>query len=163
MPRYLAAQQFGRPMKLSFWTWLLWAIPINLILEVGWFLAVGWVLKKTVGELAAPYLAFAVPSVVIMSLVWWLRMWEQEGTSPKRLARGWGLSMALFGTMVAGAFFYSGVSLRLMNPEDALGGVVATILLIAPISYFGMSRRVLRTISKRSAGKLNDSGSTATS
>ena len=162
MRRYLVAQQFGRPMKLGFWAWLLWTIPISLILEVGWFLAVGLVLTKSVGELATPYLAFAVPSVVIMSLVWWLRIWEQEGTSPRRLARDWGLTMALFGVMVACAFFYSGVALRLINPKDALGGFVATVLLIAPISYFGMNRRALKTISKRSAEKLDGSGPPAT-
>ncbi|MGB8480129.1 MAG: hypothetical protein WCE63_15055 [Acidobacteriaceae bacterium] len=162
MPRYLAAQQFGRPMKLSFWAWLLWSIPFNLVLEVAPFLIAGGVLKKTVGELVGPYLAFAVPSVIIMSLVWWLRIWEQEGISPKRLARGWGLSIALFGVTVTGASFYSGVALRLMDPKDALGGFVATILLSVPISYFGMSRRALRTISKRAAGKLDGSGSTAT-
>jgi hypothetical protein len=76
-------------MKLSLWTWLLWSIPAYLVLEVGPFLIIGWGFKKTVGELAGPYLAFAVPWAVFAPLVWWLRIREEQGTSPKQLARGW--------------------------------------------------------------------------
>lgn len=90
-----------------------------------------------------------------MPLVWCLRIWEQEGTSPKRLARGWVLSTALFFVVVIIATFYSGIELHLMDPKDALGGFVVTVLLSVPICYFGMSRRVLRTISTRTARKLD--------
>jgi hypothetical protein len=48
-------------MKLTFWAWLLWAVPFYLVLEVGLFLIVGWALNKSVVELVGPYLAFAAP------------------------------------------------------------------------------------------------------
>jgi hypothetical protein len=139
-------------MRLSLWAWLLWALPIYLVLEVGPFLIIGWGLEKTIGELVGPYLAFAVPAVIMMPLVWWLRVWEKQGTSPKRLARGWVLSTAMF--FVAGivATFYSGVELRLMDPKDAMGGFVVAVLLSIP-SLFVIYRMALRVISTRATGE----------
>jgi hypothetical protein len=126
------------------------------VLEVGLFLIIGWGLKKGVGEIVGPYLAFAVPAVVMMALVWWLRVWEKQGTSPKRLARGWVLSTATFFVAVIVAVFYSGVELRLMDPKDALGGIVVAVLLSVPSLYFITYRTALRVISARAAGKLDD-------
>lgn len=142
-------------MRLSLWAWLFLALPIYLVLEVGPFMIIGWVLKKSVGELVGPYLAFAVPAVIIFPLVWWLRIWEEQGASPKRLARGWVLSTALF--LIAGivATFYSGIELRLMAPKDALGGFIVAVLLIVPSLYFITYRRTLRVISTRASGKLD--------
>ncbi len=140
-------------MRLSLWAWLLWSLPIYLVLEAGPFLIIGWGLKKTVGELIGLYLAFAVPAVILMPLVWWLRVREEQGASPKRLARGWVLSTALFLVAVIVATCYSGVELRLMDPMDALGGFVVSVLLGVPSLYFSMYRRTLRAISTRAAVK----------
>jgi hypothetical protein len=153
VPRYLTAQQFGRTMRLSLWAWLFWTLPIYLVLEVGPFLIIAWGLKKTVGELVGPYIAFAVPAVIMMPLVWWLRMSEEQGASPKRLARGWVLSTAMFFVAVIVAVFYSGIELRLVDPKDALGGFVVAVLASVPSLYFIVYRRALRVISTRSARK----------
>jgi hypothetical protein len=139
-------------MRLSLWAWLFWSLPIYLLLEVGPFLIIGWGLKKTVAELVGPYLAFAIPFAIIMPLVWWLRVSEEQGTSSKRLARGWTLSTATFFIAVIAAAFYSGVELRFMDPMDALGGFVVSVLLSVPSLYF-MYRRTLRVISTRAAGE----------
>lgn len=90
----------------------------------------------------------------MMPLVWWLRVWEEQGTSPKRLARGWGMSVALWGVSVLVATTYSGVKLRLMDPMDALGGFVVSVLLSVPIGYFMLYHMVITRISSRSAAKM---------
>jgi hypothetical protein len=104
-------------MKLSLWAWLFWGLPIYLVLEVVPFLIIGYGLKKTVAELVGPYLAFAVPAVILISLVWWLWVWEEQGTSPKRLARGWGTSVTLWGVSLLVATTYSGVKLPHHGPD----------------------------------------------
>jgi hypothetical protein len=152
VPRYLTAQQFGRTIRLSVWAWLLWSLPLYLVLEIGLFLIIRWGFKKTVGELVVPYLAFAVPAVVMMPLVWWLRMSEEQGASPKRLARGWVLCMAMFFVAVIGAVLYSGIEFRLIDPKDALGWFVVAVPLSVPSLYF-MYRRTLSVISTRTAVK----------
>jgi hypothetical protein len=70
--------------------------------------------------------------------------------------------MVLFGVTVPGAFFYSGVELHLMDPKDALGGFVVTVLLSVPICYFGMSRIAFRTISTRTNEKPDGAGAKVT-
>ncbi len=137
----------------SIWVWLLWGLGIYLALEAGPFLLLGVALKKTAAELACPYLACATPAVIFMPLVWWLKKWEKQGMSPKRLARGWGLSMVLFGVAAVVAVSYSGVQLGLMNPMDAVGGLIVSVLLSVPISYFGMYHMVLTRIPSRTTGK----------
>jgi len=151
VPRYLTAQQFGRTMKLSLWAWLLRALPGYLALEVGPFLIIGLGLKKTVGELLGPYLAFAAPAVILMPLVWWLRVWEKQGISPKRLARAWGVSVALWGVSVVVATIYSGVKFGFMDPMDALGGLIVSVLLSVPILYFMSYYMAIATVSSRAA------------
>lgn len=155
MPRYLVAQQFGRKMRLSLWAWLLWGLPIYFVLEFGAFLIIGLGLKKPVGDLVGPYLAFAMPAVILMPLVWSLRMWEEEGASPKRLARGWGLGMALFGVAVQVATFYSGIKFHLIDPDDAIGGFITAFLIGVPAVYFVMYHMALTRISSRLATKLD--------
>jgi hypothetical protein len=147
-------------MKLSItkvgkniWAWLFWGLGIYLALELGPFLVAARVLNKTTNELVGSYLAFAVPAMIIMPSIWWLRKYEAQGASPKRLARGWCLSMALFGVVTNAAVFYSGVKLHLMDPSDAAGSFVVMVLLSVSILYFGMYHRVLRFISARAAGK----------
>jgi len=137
----------------SIWVWLFWGLGIYLALELGACRIAALVLNKTAGELAGPYLAFAIPWAILAPLIWWLRKWEEHGASPKRLARGWGLGMAVFGVAVAVAFFYSGSALRLMDPTDVAGGFIATVLLSIPILYFGMYYTALRPISARAISK----------
>jgi hypothetical protein len=141
-------------MRLSLWAWLFWGLPIYLVLELGPFLIIGYGLKKTVGELVGPYLAFAVPAVILMPLVWWLRVWEEQGTSPKRLARGWGLSMALFGVAVAVAVFYFGVELHLVGWGDAIVSFVVCVFLSVPIGYFMSYHMAITRFSSRSSAKI---------
>jgi len=150
MPRYLTAQQFGRTMRLGLWAWLFWSLPIYLVLEVGAFLIIGEGFGKTAGELVSPFLAFAVPWAIFAPLVWWLRILEEQGTSPKQLARGWVLSVAVFFIAVIVAVIYSGIEFRLIDPKDALGRFVAGVLLSLP-SYFITYRMMLRVISTRMA------------
>jgi hypothetical protein len=137
----------------SIWVWLFWGLGIYLVLELAACRIAAQVLNKTAGELAGPYLAFAVPWAILAPLIWWLRKREERGISPKRLARGWGLGMAVFGVAVAVAVFYSGMALRLMDPTDVAGGFIATVLLSVPILYFGMYYTALRSISARAVGK----------
>lgn len=137
----------------SIWAWLFWGLGIYLALELGACRIAAQVLNKTASELAGPYLAFAIPWAILAPLIWWLRKWEEQGASPKRVARGWGLGMALFGVTVVGAVFYSGLVLRLMDPPGVAGGFIATVLLIVPILYFGMYGRALRSLSARAASK----------
>jgi hypothetical protein len=147
-------------MKLSIsrsreniWAWLFWGLGIYLALELGACRIAAQILNKTAGELAGPYLAFAVPWAILAPLIWWLRKWEEQGASSRRLARGWGLGMALFGVAVAVAVFYSGMVLRLMDPTDVVGGFITAVLLSVPILYFGMYHRALRSISARAVSK----------
>ena len=137
----------------SIWVWLFWGLGIYLVLELAACRIAAQVLNKTADELAGPYLAFAVPWAILAPLIWWLRKWEEQGVSPKRLARGWGLSMALFGVAVAVAVFYSGSVLRLMDPTDVAGGFIATVLLSVPIFYFVGSRLMLTRLSARVVSK----------
>lgn len=137
----------------SIWVWLFWGLGLYLVLEVGPVQIIGWVFKKTSGELVGLYLAFSVPWAIMAPLIWWLRKWEEQGASPKRLARGWGLSMALFGVAGIVATYYSGIELRLMDPKDAVGGFVATVLLSVPLFYFVMYRMALTRLSSRADGK----------
>ncbi len=131
--------------------WLFWGLGIYLALELGACRIAAQVLNKTTGELVGPYLAFAVPWAILAPLIWWLRKWEEQGASPKRLAREWGLSMALFGVAMAAAVFYSGVELRLMDTTDAVSGFIAGVLISVPIFYFGMYNMALKRISSRAA------------
>jgi hypothetical protein len=135
------------------WVWLFWGLAFWLVMELGPFLIAAQVLNKTAGELAGPYLAFAVPWAIMATLIWWLRKWDERGVSPKRLAHGWSLSVALFGVAMAIAVSYSGVKLGFMYPMDAIGGLAVFALLSVSISYFTMYHRVLRVTSARAAGK----------
>lgn len=137
----------------SIWVWLFWGLGTYLALELGPFLLAGVTLKKTAAELLCPYLAFAMPGVIFMPLVWRLWQREKQRPSPKQLAREWGVSVALFGLAVVGAVIYSGVRLGLMNPSDAIGSLVISVLLSVPISYFTLYHMTLTRISSKAAGE----------
>jgi hypothetical protein len=88
-----------------------------------------------------------------MPLVWQLRQREKQGQSPKRLAREWGVSAALFGVVVVGAVTYTGVRFGLMGPSDAIGGLVVSVLFSVPIFYFVMYHMILTRLSSIAAGE----------
>lgn len=141
----------------SVWVWLLWGLSIYFVLEVGPFFIVKLLFNKNVGELAGPYLAFAIPAVVVMPLIWWLRKWEEQGgTPPRQLARGWGLSMVLFFVFLEGALYYSGVELGLMGTTNLVLNFIVSVLFIGVIGYFAAYVKALKGISARAAGKRDD-------
>lgn len=134
------------------WSWLFKGLGIYLALELGSFLIAGLVLKKTVGQMAGPYLAFAVPAAIIMPLIWWVREWEEQGVTPKPLARRWGLTMVLFVIVISAAVSYSGVHLGLMGRTDAIVGFVTAAPFGSGIAYFISYHHALRIISSRRGG-----------
>jgi hypothetical protein len=139
--------------RSSLGVWLFWCLGAYLVLELVPFLILGLALKKTAADLAWPYLACAMPAAILTPLVWWLRQREAQSASPKRLASGWGASVALFGAAMVVAVIYSGVKLSLMNPTDAVGGLVVSVLLSVPISYFTVQHMAITQISSRAAAK----------
>ena len=144
---------FKSRSRLSIGSWLFWGLGTYLVLELVPFLVLRSALMKTVVELAGPYLACAMPGAMLIPLVWWLRQREEQGMSVKRLAFGWGVSVALFGAAMVVAVIYSGVELRLMNPNDALGGLVVSVLLSVPILYFTLHHMVMLRVPMRAATK----------
>jgi hypothetical protein len=137
----------------SIWVWLFWGLGTYLVLELGPFVLLGVALKKTAAELVCLYLACAMPGVIFMPLVWRLRQREKQIPSPKRLAREWGVSAALFGIAVVVAVIYSGVRLGFMDPTDAIGGLVVSVLLSVPSFYFTLYHMALTRISSRATGE----------
>jgi membrane protease YdiL (CAAX protease family) len=124
------------------------AVGLYLVAELGFFVLIKRFFRATWSELAGPYLAFAMAMMFFLLLVWWLRNWEKRNPSPRRLALGWGLSVAVFASMVDGAFAYSGVVLGLINPHAVRdwGGwsfaVIASILCVSIVVYQGAYRIV---------------------
>ena len=139
--------------RKSLWAWLFWGLGTYFVLELGPFFIASAIFKKTARELAGPYLAFAVPAVIVMPLIWWLRKWEELGALPERLARGWGLSMALFGVALAVAVFYSGVELRLVDLQDAVVEFFVSGLMAGFILYFVGYHRTLKVLTSRAIEK----------
>ncbi len=137
----------------SVWVWLFWGLGIYLAFELGACRIAAQVLNKTADQLVGPYLAFAVPWAILAPLIWWLRKREEQGASPRWLARGWGLATVLFGVTAVIAVFYSGTVLHLMESADILGGLIVTLLLSIPILYFGMYHKALKSISARATNK----------
>ncbi|MGD0156631.1 MAG: hypothetical protein ABSB50_11060 [Terracidiphilus sp.] len=67
--------------RSSMGAWLFWGLGTYLVLEIGPFLVLGLVLKKTAVELAGPNLACVMPAAILVPLVWWLRQREEQGAS----------------------------------------------------------------------------------
>lgn len=139
----------GHEKDWSFWKWLFWGLVIYSALEACAFFVARIVLRRTAGELWAPYLAFIVPGVVMISLVWWLHSWRERGAPLKSLARGWGGSGALFGLACMGALAYSGVKLHLVHPRDTIVRFMVTTLVVVAVSYFTAYRTALSRITAR--------------
>jgi hypothetical protein len=136
----------------SLWVWIFWALVIYLALELSVFFIAALVLNKTVTELTGPYLAIAIPWMVFAPIIWWLRKFE-ERVSSTRLARLWGLSMALFGGAEIVAIVYSGVALRFMTLNYELIAPILVLLPSLPILYFVMYHQALKHIGAREAMK----------
>ena len=133
--------------------WLYGALGAYLALELLPFLVAALASQKTVGELSGPYLACAMPAVIFLPLVWWLRRREKQGASPKVLARGWGVSGALWCAVTIIAVIYSGAKFQLINSKDSVDDLVFSALLGVPIVYFTLYYAVLMRISTRSTTK----------
>jgi hypothetical protein len=132
----------------NFWVRMFLALCLYLALELTLFAIFKQVRRATVGELAGPYLAFAVPGVIMLLAAWWLRRWEEQSPSPKRVALGWCLAALLFFSAVATAFFYSGLKLHLLNASDA-----QIFMVVGPagvlFASFSLYRMALSSISAR--------------
>ena len=81
----------------------------------------------------------------------WLRTLEERGVSPKRLAIGWGVTIALFHWAVIAACIYAGVTLRIVKSGDpawvfAFG---MTAIVGTASSYFVGYKRMLEVICAR--------------
>lgn len=117
-----------------------------LVLAVAFFAAL--ILHKSASEMALPYLVFAVPGPIFLLVSMWLRVLEDLGVPPKRIAIAWTLMMMLFALAIDGATVFSGVELRLIDQQDiyafAVSGVFLT--LITPLMFY---RRILTTIAAR--------------
>ena len=124
------------------------SVCLYLAAEIVLFVIIKLVLNKTVVELASPYLVFAVPGVILLPLAWQLRKWEEQGSSPKRLAFGWTLCAALFFSTVAIVVIYSGVELHLVNLNDEWSFIVAGMVGV-PTASLTVYRMALVRISAR--------------
>ena len=129
---------------------MVWAIGLLLVLDLVPFVIVKLALHASVRMLAGPYLAFAASRVILLLLSWGLRIWEERGAAPGRLALGWGLSVALFTSALAAVIVYSGAQLHLIGPSD-LWIVAVAYAAGVPISFFSMYHMALTRISARAA------------
>ena|SRR5882724_12414934 len=136
---------------------MFWAICFYLALELGLFVIVKQILHAPEGELVGPYLAFAVPGVILLPAAWRLRKWEERGASPRRLALWWGMLIVSFASAVLVAFVYSGIELHLIDPSDIVGGSVVAGVLLIPTAFFTMYHRVLSRTSARAARHMDGS------
>lgn len=131
-----------------------WAIVLNFALVLVPTYFVMLVLHKTAGEMAGPYLAYAVPGPIFQLVALWLRTWENRGASPKRLALAWVLCTTLFMFTIIGATAYSGAELNLIDPEDRVPVVVLSVMgaFIVPFTTY---RRVLKVTAERAATRID--------
>ncbi len=139
----------ARP-RANIWVRMVWAVGLYLALELGLFVIIGQILHATVRALAGPYLAFAAPGAILLPLAWGLRTWEERGPSPRHVALGWGLCLALFTSALAVALVYACVEFHLVNPSDVWILVAACVagVLLTSFNMYGMA---LARISARAA------------
>ena len=139
--------------RRSFCGWLVEGLSLYLVLGIGLFLVLQFALKKTAAELACPFLACATPEPILLAVVWWLRRREEQGVSPKRLAREWGVSVTAWGAALVVAIAYAGARLGFLDPTDAVGGLIVTELVGIPTMYFTTYYAVIAGMSSKAAGK----------
>jgi len=136
-------------MAKNLWAKMFWAIVLYFGLVLVPVLFAMLVLHKTAGEMAGPYVAFALPGPIFLLLAMWLRVWEDRGASPRWLALSWSVCMLLFMLVVLCAIFYSGVELDLINLHDVAGSSVVACVAGALIVPFMMYRWVLKVTAAR--------------
>jgi hypothetical protein len=100
---------------------MLWAYVLILVLVLGVCFIAKLVLHATVQELGGPYLAFATPQLILLTLMMWLRTWEaKRAPAPKRVALLASLFGAFFFGAIAAALLYSAITLHLLKPNDPI-------------------------------------------
>lgn len=136
--------------KFGFGSKLVSSIGIYLILALQPFFAVWLIVKTSPAALIYPYLACAMPGVVLLLLIARLRQREVQGMSPERLARNWGMSGAFFAVGTVVAVIYTGVSLGLMDRTNLVGSTAVSAVLGGSIVYAILHHTALDSISARS-------------
>jgi hypothetical protein len=134
----------------SLWVWMLWLLSLWLVLEASTFFAVGWVLRLGLRQLAAPYVAFAVPPVVVGPLIY--RANRRTGDPPKRRARDMAVAAVVLVMLSIMALYYSGVKLGLMSESLGVTSAIVMSLFGGPIVYFAAYSTSLARLSSRDAG-----------
>lgn len=131
--------------RTNVWVKMLQAIGICLVVEFGLFAIIKYVLHVTWGELFPSCLAFALPTVVVLLAAWGLRNWEGHSLSPRWLALGWGLCVALFVSMLIAAVVFTGMKLRLINSSDldVWGIASAVCILSASLAVYRQTYRIM--------------------
>lgn len=138
-------------MPEHLWRKMAWAYLLGLVLTLIPFAIAGLVLHTSARALAGPYLAFLAPQWIVLTVVMWLRKLEERGASPKRLAIGWGVTIALFYWAVIAACIYVGMTLRIVKPGDPMWVFVFGMMAIVGTasSYFIGYKRTLEVIRAR--------------
>ncbi len=138
-------------MPENLWRKMAWAGVLYFVLVLIPAFFAMLVLQKSADEMAGPYLAFAAPGPFFLLMAMWLRVWEDRGASPRRLALLWALMVMLFVLVTDGAIVYSGTALTLIDPQDVLAFIVAGVFgaFVAALTVY---RRTLAITAAR-AGK----------
>lgn len=125
--------------RATVWIKMFWAIMIYLAVEFGLAFMVKIVLNKATGELVIPYLAFAIPIVILLPMALLLRKWETQGASFRQIAFGWVAFLAIFVFTINFAVFYSGVKFHLVDPGDAgffiVAAAIGTVVMCASMFF----------------------------
>lgn len=139
-------------LQQNFWAWFCLSIFNCLWLELLIFAIAGLIFHKSINDLRAPFLTFAILWLIMLPTVWWLREWERRGASIKKLTHGWAISMSLFLILAQIAFFYSASKLRLISNLD-WGGVYFAMFCGIVVVYIAALFYVPLVITNRAAKK----------
>lgn len=140
--------------QVNIWMRRFWDCAICLSWELVLFIVIKLLFRIPWGGVLRPYITFAVPTVIFFLLVVLLNKWERRTATPRWLALGWGLSVALFASMLTGATAYSGLQFRFIGLDDLrfFGVVGLVVVLSASIpAYQSAYRSLLARISARVA------------
>ena len=139
----------------NLWPKMVWAVVLLLVLLLVPAFLVKLLLRKALGEMVYPYLAYAVPCLTFLFVALLLRTWEGRGASPKALAVAWSLCTTLFMFSAFAATFYSGVELHLIDHGDAVGGFMVACVGGAFAGVFTTYSRVLKVTSARAINRVD--------
>lgn len=98
--------------------WVLSVFGVALAVEFVLFVEANQVFHQTVAVLTAPYMVFPAMPFFCLVFSMWLRKLEDRSVSPRWLALGWGLLIALFFSGIAAGVFYSGVKFHVIDPGE---------------------------------------------